>query len=168
MNQAQKRARELILGAKKNPAKPKKPAEAPVSKRALAKVIATFEEWREKMSKDFPKLMKVKLIADSTIHDSPRHFAMTRSDGAEVRVAPELAKEPLKVIRGVLIHELGHAAVGQGYVRIANEKNYDLVERQADKVAEGLSGLKIFYDKRGVEVAGPRVTGTRPRPKGLR
>lgn len=154
----------VFAGFFKNPADMKK---------SWARVRKVFTEKRKSMSKGFPALIATGLEADQSVHDTDRHYAMTGKVGKNkvlVKVAPELGLLPISVIRGVLVHELAHAAVMLGFTpkRPVKGRSYDAIERNADRAAEQLSGAKIYYDKQGLERSGPGASGKRPRPKGLR
>lgn len=145
--------------------------------KAMAPVIEVFEREREKAAKVHPKLLEVVLQVDPEIHDTERAFAQTTWDTdigvVAIQVAPELAREPISVIRGIIRHEFGHAAVFYGLEpawpkRFASMESYEALERGADVNAERIFGTKIYYDERGVEVSGPGARGKRPRPLGLR
>lgn len=147
---------------RKNPAK----LHDPVKMAAFRKF---YLDLRQRAAQVHPILAVVGLTLDGSVHDSPRHFAMTgkHKDGSTwVHVAPEILDEPKKVWLGVMMHELAHAFVTMGGA--PKKKGYDAIERQADKIAEEIFNTKIYYDERNVEVAGPGVTGTRPRPAGVR
>lgn len=144
-----------------------------VTKAQLQKAGTTFRELRAVAAKKVPALVQTKLVVDASVHDSPRHFGMCRKlkgGGFTVHIAPELALKPQTVIRGVLMHELGHCAImagaGTKLAGKAKGTSYDDRERRADKAAEALFGAKIYYDKLGVETTSS--SGKRPRPKGLR
>jgi hypothetical protein len=128
-------------------------------------LVTAFTHIRKQATKVLPALAKVGLAVDSSIHDSPRHYAMTTAtrSSATIYVAPEMAKLPKAQLDGVLMHEFGHAAVemtgGHG------SGSYDAKENKADRMAERLFGVKISYTSKGVETTG---RGTRPRPAGLR
>jgi hypothetical protein len=171
-------AKKLRAKAKKNPCSKKNPctrnpkkAKQP-TKKQIATLAAEFRAIRAKAAKTVPALMATKLVLDASVHDSARHFAMTKKlkgGGCTVHVAPELALEPKSVRVGVLRHEMAHCAVSLGHGTKLGGKlrsqSYDAKERRTDRVAEKLFGGKIYYDKRGVETTS---RGTRPRPAGLR
>lgn len=134
-----------------------------LTKAAMAKVTTAFKRIQAKARQAEPELNFVKLVARPGIHDSPRHFAET--NGKVIYVAPELASEAQSVIRGVLMHEFGHAyRMLTGKIK---KDAYDAEERAADKAAERIFGTQIYYDKRGVETTVARGN-KRPRPAGLR
>lgn len=157
--------------AKKNPAK-KKPARKKATRAQINKLAAEFKKVRAAAAKTIPSVLKTKLVLDASVHDSPRHFAMTKKlkgGGWTIHVAPELALEPQHVRVGVLRHEFGHVAAwtvsGQKLGGPLRSRTYDARERRADRIAENLFKTKIYYDKRGVETT---RKGKRPRPKGLK
>jgi hypothetical protein len=150
---------------KKAPAK--KPPKPP-SARAMSPVAKEFRALLKTAAAKYPEVEGTKLFADSSIHTTPRAYGVAgiSKDGPEIHVAPELADQPPSVIRGILEHELGHVAVLLGLVQA--KRGYDAAERQADRVAEGMFGHKIFYNKHDVQCAGRGAQGRRPRPRGLR
>ena len=149
------------------------PAEEDKAWKVVQKV---FRRERAQMRKSFPDIYYTGLRPDPKVHDTERHYAMTsQSPNGEVwiSVAPALGLLPTSKIVGVIRHELGHAAVFHGYEPMVRGKTarlsqYDRVERQADRVAEKLSGHKIYYDAQNIEVSGPGARGKRPRPAGVR
>jgi hypothetical protein len=160
-----------VPSAVKNPSRSAKarPKKAPV-KKDFARILKLFRHYVKVFAKVYPNVAHVGLKVDATIHDAARHFGMTgllAGDKAPVvRIAPELASEPVTVQTGIIIHELAHASFMAGYGKAP--RGYDENERATDKRAEKVTGLKIYYDSRGVEVAGRGAKGTRPRPAGLR
>ncbi len=154
-----KRAKSLGLTGKENP------SSATLTAAQKVTLVTAFTHIRRQAAKVLPALAKVGLAVDSSIHDSPRHYAMTTAtrSSATIYVAPEMAKLPKAQLDGVLMHEFGHAAVemtgGHG------SGSYDAKENKADRMAERLFGVKISYTSKGVETTG---RGTRPRPAGLR
>lgn len=158
-----------LVGARTYPASIKpKPKTKPVGKRALAPVIKIFNTLRDDAAKTHPQIKTAGLGVDSSIHKTPRDYGMAALNkaGPMVYVAPELAQQPTSVIKGVLAHELGHVAAWLGPYPVP--KGYDATERQADKIAEELFGLKLYYNKANVQCMGPGAKGTRPRPRGLK
>ena len=86
-----------------------------------------------------------------------------------IAVAPEIVDQPNTVIRGVLLHELGHALVDLKVYKPAKKRTYDARERHADVVAKDASGLHIFYGKKDkVQRAGQGAKGLKRRPKNLK
>lgn len=140
----------------------------PPTKKDLAPVTKEFRTAVQQAATACPEVAQTRLITHPGVHDKPRHFAEASidHDGPIVRVAPELAQEPVSTIRGVLYHELGHIVVLLGFYPA--RPGYDAAERQADRVAEELFGKKIYYNKKSVQCAGPGARGRRPRPRGLR
>jgi len=134
----------------------------------LAKITKTFTGLRAKAAEKYPKVVQTSLRLDPSIHKKPRSFGMAgiEKSGPTVYVAPELAKQSLTRIQGVLGHELGHIIVLIGY--LPAKRGYDATERQADAVAEDAFGQKMFYGKDDVQAMGRGAKGVRPRPKGLR
>lgn len=140
------------------------------------------------------KVKRTKVIVTPDARDDGRHFAYCRTDGGLIGLAPEMIGLPAATCLGIIAHEFGHAAdylypgafcvtssgkvlgalagptskqvVPNARYRHWLERNYDAVERTADKVAETVLGVRIGY-------AGPCMletvnAGKRPRPKGLR
>jgi len=149
---------------KKNP---KKGTKKPKVKTTMAQVKAIMRQLWAKAIKNYPELKNTKLITSKAIHDSPRSYGRYYHASNTIGVAPEITQLSAAHVRGVLAHELGHAVVDQTSSYKA-AKGYDAIERQADRAAEKACGLKVYYDKVGVQVAGAGAQGVRPRPKGLR
>jgi hypothetical protein len=165
-------------GAKANGTTTKRPKKAAGAK-DFASISKLFLEYRALFAKTYPNVRYIGLMVDPAIHDSARHFAMTGvlpAGQAFVRpgpvpaptvlIAPELARESKAVQTGIIIHEIAHSVFQLNY--LTEPKGYDANERATDKLAEQVTGLKIYYDKRGVEVAGRGARGKSPRPAGLR
>jgi hypothetical protein len=138
------------------------------TKKDLAPVTRAFNAAVKHAAKKHPEVAQTKLVAHPEVHDSPRHYAEATIDGGGpiVRVAPELATQPVSVIRGIVYHELGHIIILLG--AYPARAGYDAAERQADRVAEEVFDTKIYYNKARVQCAGPGARGKRPRPRGLR
>lgn len=167
---------------KRNAGKGKVKRPKPVSKltaKDFAPISKMFVKYRDLFAKTYPNVRHIGLMVDSSVHDTKRHFAMTGTlpvghkyprpgpvPAPTVRIAPELAFEPTNVQRGIIVHEIAHSVFLLQYKQ--EPKGYDANERATDKLAEEVTGLKIYYDKRGVEVAGKGAKGVRPRPDGLR
>lgn len=132
---------------------------------------------RDMASYYHPDLRYVGLAVDSSIHDSPRHFAATNIDlrfpDDLIKVAPEMATLPEDAIEGLLMHEFGHIAAERGLTGESVPRDYDAIERQADEIAEDIFGVEIWYDENDVERAVhldsvPEEGWVRPRRKGVR
>jgi hypothetical protein len=153
----------------KNPTASAKPKKVP-TKEDFARIIKLFKKYVAIFAKKYPKVVYTGLKVDPAIHDTARHMAMTGVLPGDkvptVRVAPEMAFEPVTVQQGVLAHELSHASFQLGYG--AAPKGYDANERATDKRAEQVMGMNMYYDRRDIEVMGRGARGTRPRPAGLR
>jgi hypothetical protein len=157
----------VLAGFFQNPAEEQK---------AWATVQKVFKQERAAMKRGFKDLFYTGLKPDKKVHDTERHYAMTGKNAKGevwVHVSPALGLLPISKVRGVIRHELGHAAILHGYEPMVSGKTktlaqYDRRERQADKVAEQLSGAKIYYDAKTIQASGPGASGTRIRPKGLR
>jgi len=111
------------------------------------------------------------LLIDPDASDGPfdRHYAYYDKRDHVIGYAPTLELRPDSVIRGILAHELGHVFVNVTSIKEA--RGYDARERQADAVAEAITGLHIYYDGDDVQRAGAgsrSKTSVRPRPRGLR
>ncbi len=149
--------------AKKNPAKKKK---------SYAKVTKIFKALVAHISKRTPKtkdaLSRVGLAVKKDIHDTPRHYGIYVPSQKLVGVAPEITDLPLGAIRGVLLHELGHALIDMGVYAKPKARGYYATERRADVVAKAASGLTIYYDKNHIQRAGAGSKGLKVRPKSLR
>jgi hypothetical protein len=162
-----KRRPGVLAGFFQNPAEEQK---------AWAVVQRVFKHERAAMKKGFADLFYTGLKPDKKVHDTERHYAMTGKNAKGevwINISPALGLLPISKVRGVIRHELGHAAILHGYEPMVKGKTktlaqYDRRERQADKVAEKLSGSKIYYDAKNIEASGPGAGGKRPRPKGLR
>jgi len=106
------------------------------------------------------------LAVEDGVHDSPRAYGRYYSKTKMVVIAPELLKKSDATIRGVLAHELGHAAVDAGL--FSKGRSYDAQERAADRAAKKMFSLTIYYGLDNVQRAGKGARGTTPRPLGLR
>lgn len=141
-----------------------------LTEKDFAPITKLFKQYVALFAKRYARVALTSLKVDSTIHKTERAFAMTHIPAGamypDVHIAPELAFEPATVQRGIITHELSHASFLLGYGKAPAD--YDANERATDRRAEEVTGLKIYYDKRGVEVAGKGAKGVRPRPDGLR
>ena len=120
-----------------------------------------------------------------------RTYAATSIDGKKILISPKLARLPMDVRRGIIMHELGHAVdflypaqivLGRGDhgrdivvhedepTRVALSRHAhrddDEIERFADSIAERAFGVRIGY--RGRCLLQSDQGGIRPRPRGLR
>jgi hypothetical protein len=168
------------LQTTKNPTKVKKPKPiGELKAKDFASISKLFLKYRALFAKTYPNVRHIGLQVDPSIRTSPRHFAVTGvlpvgrvyprpgpGPAPTVRIAPELAFEPTTVQTGIIVHEIAHSVFQLNY--LTEPKGYDANERATDKLAEQVTGLKIYYDSRGVEVAGKGARGKRPRPDGLR
>jgi hypothetical protein len=152
----------------------------------------TFVEYAPEPGSQLTKLKKTRFVVDPEVHDSERHFAMCRDDGALIRIAPEAAELPLENLVAILSHEFGHAADfaypakwvtpprGSGeavwlgdrddkparkWLRLWSERNDDQVEWAADSIASTVTGIEIRYCGRCVLQC---FSGDKRRPAGLR
>jgi hypothetical protein len=154
---------------KKAPAKAKK---NPAKKKSYARVTKLFKELVARIGKKTPKakdpLKKVGLVVKAGIHDTPRHYGIYIPSQNLVGVAPEIVFLPDSAIRGVLLHELGHALIDQGVYAKPKKRGYYATERRADVVAKAASGLTVYYDKNHIQRAGAGASGLKVRPKSLR
>lgn len=86
-----------------------------------------------------------------------RAYCYKKGSKVGIVVNPVLETESDDRILGVIAHEFGHAAAF-----LLDEDDHS--ERECDKIAERLFGLKIYYDADDIQcVSG----GTRPRPARL-
>lgn len=96
-------------------------------------------------AREFPEARNMAYTVDGTQED-PAFL--------EVVVAPRFLRQRRAVVRGVLMHELGHAMAF-----CTGDSTHP--ERVADELAEAAFGVPIRYDARDVQTTGP---GQRPRP----
>ena len=118
-----------------------------------------------------PWFPDVFIEVDCSFRVKPRHFAAVSTDGPVILfVCPELEKQPLTRIRGILAHEAGHIAYDLGLVGEKDLQGISLMdsERQADLAAWFATGWIIKYDRDLVQKAGPGSRGDWPRPINLR
>lgn len=98
----------------------------------------------------------------------PRTFAACAEDGSTILLAPDLAREPVDVRDGIMMHELGHAIdfrYGPRDVRAWQRRSGDRIERDADEIANEVFGVTIGY--RGPCLLQSTLGGS-ARPRGLR
>lgn len=140
------------------------------------------------------EVKKVRLYIAPSMHDSPRHFAGAREDGAVIMLAPEMVELPPNTVGAIIAHEFGHATdflypgefvLGADRAVIRRPRNNglenddrwitwlkdwekrddDVVEFVADGIAERVMQRRIGY-------VGPCKLQTfdrgRARPQGLR
>lgn len=114
----------------------------------------------DRAMKTLGELPPIDLQWSDAVGSKPRHFA--DAGNGLVRVHPKLEQQDITVIRGVLAHEVGH--ICDPYLEV-NE--FDS-ERRADKIAEMVTGWRIYYGVDTVQRAGPGARGVSPRPRGLK
>lgn len=164
--------------------------------RAAAAVLELYIETARDvfLAAGFDRLAATKVRVDAAAGDGGRHFAACRTDGELILLSPEMVSLPQDTAMGIMLHEFGHAAdfsypaqisFGRGgaarvvdvgrrggsvdidaWLRDWEDRDDDEIERCADRIAEGVAGVKIGY-------AGPCQLqsvgrGKRPRPPGLR
>lgn len=86
-----------------------------------------------------------------------RDLAYTVNKNPQIFISPQLKFQSLSIIKAILMHEISHA------ILISKNKKYN--ELETDKFAEKLFGVKIYYDKKGIENL---TGGNRPRPSSFR
>lgn len=119
------------------------------------------------------EVSKVKLYVAPVMHDSPRHFAGARADGAVILLAPEMIELPENTVAAIVAHEFGHATdflypgefvLGEDRKALRRQRNGlenddrwitwlkdwekrddDVVEFVADGIAERVTGRRIGY-----------------------
>lgn len=138
-----------------------------MGRRAASKVAVIYAELLARLPRhvDIPVPT---LVVDEVAGDSERHYGYYDNEQNVIGVAPDLEDQPETLIRGVLAHELGHALVRLLLGYTDTRARYDAAERQADRAAEDVLGLCIYYGPDGVQRAGKGARGVRPRPLGLR
>lgn len=120
--------------------------------------IATFQRLVRVAQKAYPSLRVGLLLDEDFDFDPLRGFAYCTDDQPDgsllVGICPKLLTAPPSRKTGVLMHELGHAVLL--YLGVLHH-----TERDADRVAERLFGVKLYYDMDDVQTVG---YGVRPRP----
>lgn len=117
------------------------------------------------------KIKQTKFVVAHGLHDTARHFAACDESGLTILAAPELAELGTPLALGILAHECGHATdflypgefalggervlrrvrddVSEGqwvrWARSWRDRDDDVVEITADKIAEGVWGSPIGY-----------------------
>lgn len=83
------------------------------------------------------RLKAVRFGCSKKMHDSPRHFAATTTDGKQILVAPELVEVDEPLVIGIIAHELGHATdfLYPGEF-VLGKSDEEIVRRQRDDVDE--------------------------------
>jgi hypothetical protein len=71
-------------------------------------------------------------------------YCTIQSEPSLIRYANALEKAPTSTRRGVLLHEVGHGI-------LFSRGNGDHAEHEADDVIKEIFGIKIRYDKKGVQ-----------------
>jgi len=148
-----------------------------------------FADYEPEPGHALVKLNGTKLLVDSAVRDSQRHFAACRDDGLLIVLAPQAAYLDHNTLVPLICHEFGHAAdflyparwelrrnrpaiwVPEGAPKMAkrrnawNARNDDSVEWAADSIAQAVVGRPIQY-------CGPCMlqcfSGGQPRPSNLR
>lgn len=119
------------------------------------------------------KVKNVRLQVDDSPRNKDRHFAMCRTDGTLIVLAPDMALLPPKTMAAIMAHEFGHAVdflypgsfivtrdgkldvlptgrrsnqgMNRGRLEHWEGRSDDAVERTADLIAESIFGSKIGY-----------------------
>ena len=126
----------------------------------VARARAIFREERPRFAAVYPRAAKATLtIVDSECLGrgtcASRDLAECFTDTGEVRLLRRALTSVARV-RGLLRHELAHAADA----RIRERGR----EQRADDIAERVTGERIYYDAEGVQTL---QRGTYPRPRHL-
>jgi hypothetical protein len=129
-----------------------------------------FLEFEPAPGKHLSRLKRTRMVVDPEVHDSPRHFAMCRDDGLQVKLAPEASDLPVEELTAILVHEFGHAVdfaypaewvafrdkpavwIGDRTDKPARrwrglwtERTDDQIEWAADSIAQVITGLQVQY-----------------------
>jgi len=104
----------------------------------LNKILA-----QKKVKLDFA-LMKDAAIDGERRRGKKHRYCTISSKPSLIRYADALTRAPKSTRRGVLSHEVGHAI-------LFSRGNYEHTEHEADAVVKDILGLKIKYDKKGVQ-----------------
>lgn len=127
----------------------------------MTRVEGVFWILRGMLLAAFPGVEVGLCVDDAVGRRSPRACAYCQELGDNRRymigVAPKMLSASYARIQAVLAHELGH-------VVLLAEGNEHHTERDADRVAEQMFGLRICYDDEDIQTTGP---GVRPRPSYL-
>jgi hypothetical protein len=70
----------------------------------------TFVEFEPEPGESLSTLRRTRFVVDSSVHDTPRHFAKCRDDGLLIKLAPQSVTLDLETLTAILVHEFGHAA----------------------------------------------------------
>jgi hypothetical protein len=76
---------------------------------AFAVLEPYFEAIRDRFLSESPKVSRVRLDIDASIHDARRHFAAWDLDLHRIVVAPHMAELPEETVLAIFAHEFGHA-----------------------------------------------------------
>lgn len=153
-----------------------------------------FDAVRERyLDAGLDRCKHTRLIIDTSMHDTARHFAACQTDGKIIMLAPEMVELPEETVLAIVAHEIGHACdfLYPGEFAMAQEdepalrrspesmkakhwhrwlrdweaRDDDLVEMTADAIAHHVLGVRYGY-------RGPCLIQTfgaqRLRPVGLR
>ena len=116
------------------------------------------------------KLPPIVVRTDCSFATSKRHFAGVITGNVVVMyVCPDLANQPISLIRGVLYHEMGHVLQFiEKQLKGKNEMGDRDYEQDCDYKVEMTCGIKIYYDKSMVQRVGKKKkTWLMKRPRGL-
>ena len=119
----------------------------------------------------YPRLRRTHIKLDEKIDnwdEGKRTVASCSADGLRMWISPRLESFDRDRQLALLAHEFGHAV--QGLYGLDVPDRHDMVERDADTIAESVMGKDLFYaliDGRLIQTFNSRG-GVRPRPRGLR
>lgn len=122
------------------------------------------------MSAGYPRVRRTRVVVDPKIDnwlEGKRTVGQTSADGLRMWLSPRIESFDVSRQRALLAHEFGHAVQGLYGLEVPDE--HDLVERDADAIAERVMGEPLFYafvDARLIQTFDP--LGIRPRPRGLK
>jgi hypothetical protein len=139
------------------------------------------------------ELQRTRMVVDSAVHDSERHYGRCRDDGLLIEIAPEATQLPFEQLIAMLAHEMGHAAdflypgcwvntgeaegesVWIGHLKtkparvwrntLWHERSDDHIEWDADAIAYTVTGLRMGYCGHCMVQC---FSGGKARPEGLR
>jgi hypothetical protein len=129
--------------------------------KAGKRCVAVFKRYGKIVKRRLPDFACALAFGPVSDYPRKRNFGYCEHDSTTrelvISVAPKLERSARSRIEGIIAHELGHAVA---FHRGADRHS----EREADRIAEELLGIRIGYDRDDVQTT---RGGVRPRPSRL-
>lgn len=105
-----------------------------------------YRRLRARFARRYPTAAQVRLVIHARHYlerPSPRDLAWFDAADRTINVTRALLREPRHTVKGILVHELGHA--------VDPRLNAPGCERRADAIAQTVTGKPLRYDGRALQ-----------------